>query len=191
MLRIERAVVFLTVVSMAVSTCPMRDVGSQSKSKIYVREIYTPTPTATPTPTVSPTPTCTPTSVPPCEATSTPAPTAAVTSPNNYSIPETSNLETGNVTSTFTVTAYCPCEKCCGVGGGHTTASGTTPTAGRTIAADTSVLPMGTHVLIEGHEYVVEDRGGAIKGNRIDMFMSSHQEALNWGKRTVEVTIID
>jgi len=78
---------------------------------------------------------------------------------------------------TYKITYYCPCEYCCGNSNGIT-ASGTYATAGRTIAAD---LPLGTRVMIGGHEYVVEDRGGAIHGNIIDMFCNSHQEALEKG----------
>lgn len=88
----------------------------------------------------------------------------------------------------YTATAYCPCRKCCGKSDGIT-ASGTKATAGRTIAADTSKLPFGTKVYINGHEYVVEDRGGAIKGNKIDIFFSSHAEALKYGKKKVELFI--
>lgn len=95
----------------------------------------------------------------------------------------------------FTVTAYCPCVKCCGVWSAEhpsrigtdyiqKTASGTIPTAGRTIAADPSVLPYGTVIVMDGNEYIVEDRGGAVKGNKIDIFFESHEEALKWGKQT-------
>ncbi len=94
----------------------------------------------------------------------------------------------GESLGTFTVTAYCTCRICCGVySGNNRTASGTVPTSNRTIAVDTNVIPFGTKVVINGQVYVAEDRGGAIKGNRIDMFFMTHKEALNWGRRTVEV----
>lgn len=83
----------------------------------------------------------------------------------------------------FTVTYYCPCEKCCGKGGGKSTASGTVPTAGRTIAVDTDQIPLGTEVVIDGHVYTAEDTGGGIKWNHIDIFVNEHQEALNLGRR--------
>ena len=67
------------------------------------------------------------------------------------------------------------------------TASGSIPTSGRTIATDTKVIPFGTSIIINGHEYVAEDRGGAIKGSRIDIFFDSHQEALNFGRQKTEV----
>ena len=77
---------------------------------------------------------------------------------------------------TFRCTAYCGCGACCGGGSGRT-ASGTTPTAGRTIATDPSVIPLGSKVVINGHTYVAEDTGGAINGNVIDVFFASHSEA--------------
>lgn len=89
---------------------------------------------------------------------------------------------------TYKVTAYCGCSSCCGKSNGIT-ASGTKAKAGRTIAADTSKLPFGTKVVINGHTYTVEDRGGAISGNRIDIFFNSHSEALQWGVRYCEVYV--
>lgn len=86
----------------------------------------------------------------------------------------------------FVISHYCSCETCCNKSDGIT-ASGTQATAGRTIAADPDVLPMGSVVIIDGHTYTVEDVGGAIKGKRIDIFMDSHEEALQAGVRTVEV----
>ena len=83
---------------------------------------------------------------------------------------------------TFKITGYCPCSSCCGKSNGIT-ASGKRATAGRTIAADTSKLPMGTKVVINGHTYTVEDVGGGVRGNHIDMFFSSHSAALQWGVR--------
>ena len=85
--------------------------------------------------------------------------------------------------SKFTITYYCPCEKCCGKGGGKLTKSGTTPTAGRTIAVCKDQIPLGATVIIDGHEYVAEDVGGSIKWNKIDIFVNDHQEALNLGKQ--------
>ena len=57
--------------------------------------------------------------------------------------------------------------------------------AGRgTLAADTSVLPFGTIVEVPGYGYGrVEDRGGAIKGNRLDLWFPSHSEAQRWGRQ--------
>lgn len=89
----------------------------------------------------------------------------------------------------FCLTAYCACTQCCGAYATGTTASGTTATANRTIAVDTSVIPFGTEVVINGTTYIAEDTGGAIDGNRIDIFFDNHQDALNFGVRYAEVFI--
>lgn len=91
----------------------------------------------------------------------------------------------------FNLTAYCPCSKCCGEYANGITATGTTATAGRTIAVDPKVIPYGTHVLINGHEYVAEDCGGRIKSNRIDIFFATHDEALQFGIGQAEVFVCD
>lgn len=85
----------------------------------------------------------------------------------------------------YKITAYCGCAKCCGKTDGIT-ASGTHVTAGRTIAAPPEI-PFGTKISINGHTYTVEDRGGAIKGNRIDIYFESHQEALDFGVQYIEI----
>lgn len=89
----------------------------------------------------------------------------------------------------FTATAYCGCAKCCGKSTGKT-ASGTIATAGRTVAMPSS-YSFGTKIEIQGMgTYIVEDRGGAIKGNRIDIFFSNHQKALDFGRRTVYLKVL-
>lgn len=110
----------------------------------------------------------------------------------------------------FEVTGYCNCGKCCGwersfFGLGQpvfssgpnkgrpkkvgVTASGTR-TAHGTVAADTRMLPFGTVIFVPGYGYGrVEDRGGAIKGNKIDLWFSSHDKALQWGRRTIKVKV--
>ena len=87
----------------------------------------------------------------------------------------------------FRLTAYCACEKCCGEYADGITATGTTATEGRTIAVDPKIIPYGTHIIIDGHEYVAEDCGGGIKGDRIDVFFSSHEDALLFGVGEAEV----
>lgn len=89
---------------------------------------------------------------------------------------------------TYKITAYCPCAKCCGKATGRT-ASGTRATAGRTVAAS-SQFSFGTQLNIGGHVYTVEDRGGAINGNRIDIYVNSHSEALRWGVRYLPVNVV-
>ena len=102
------------------------------------------------------------------------------------SLPRTSNVAGG---TTYKVTAYCPCAKCCGKASGRT-ASGTKATAGRTVAAS-SQFAFGTKLNIGGHTYTVEDRGGAVKGNKIDIFVNSHAEALQWGVRYLNVDVVN
>ena len=104
--------------------------------------------------------------------------------------PKATTQHNGTSLGKFKISAYCPCKKCCGKWAGGNTASGTTPTAGRTIAVDPKVIPLGSKVIIDGHTYIAEDTGGAIKGNRIDMYFTSHQEALNWGIKYKEISVI-
>lgn len=89
----------------------------------------------------------------------------------------------------YKVTAYCACAKCCGWSTGIT-ASGARATANHTIAAP-STFSFGTKVVINGVTYTVEDRGGAIQGNRIDVYMDSHAEALAWGVRYLYVEVLN
>ena len=85
----------------------------------------------------------------------------------------------------FKLTAYCACGKCCRKSNGIT-ASGAKAVEGVTVAADTR-FPFGTKLIIGGHEYTVQDRGGSVKGNKIDVFFSSHQSAINFGVQYKEV----
>lgn len=65
------------------------------------------------------------------------------------------------------------------------------PLARGIIATDPKVIPMGTRLYVEGYGMgIAADQGNAIKGNRIDLFFDTRQEALNWGMRTVKVTIL-
>ena len=88
---------------------------------------------------------------------------------------------------TYKITAYCSCSKCCGKSTGRT-ASGTKATAGRTVAAPAK-FAFGTKLNIGGHIYTVEDRGGAISGNRIDIYVNSHSAALQWGVKYLPVSV--
>ena len=103
-------------------------------------------------------------------------------------LPRVSSTSTTGGT-VYKITAYCPCAKCCGKTNGRT-ASGTTATAGRTVAAS-SKFAFGTKLNIGGHVYTVEDRGGAISGNKIDIFVNSHAEALQWGVRYLNVSVVN
>ena len=109
------------------------------------------------------------------------------TTSRSVSLPRTSSTSTSGAT-TYKITAYCPCSKCCGKSTGRT-ASGTKATPGRTVAAS-SKFAFGTKLNIGGHVYTVEDRGGAVNGNKIDIFVSSHSEALAWGVRYLPVSVV-
>ena len=107
------------------------------------------------------------------------------TTSRSVSLPRTTSSTGG---TTYKVTAYCPCSKCCGKSTGRT-ASGTKATPGRTVAAS-SKFAFGTKLNIGGHVYTVEDRGGAVNGNKIDIFVGSHSEALAWGVRYLPVSVV-
>lgn len=96
---------------------------------------------------------------------------------------------TSGASGVYKVTAYCACASCCGKTNGIT-ASGTRATANRTIAAPRT-FAFGTQVVINGQTYTVEDRGGAITGNRIDVYMDTHSEALAWGVRYLNVEVLN
>ncbi len=105
-------------------------------------------------------------------------------------------------------TGYCKCGKCCNwrrtifgrpviAGGPHKgehkevgrTASGTKARPG-TIAADTTRYPFGTVMYIPGYGYGrVEDRGGGIQGQHIDLFFKRHRDAMAWGRQRKTVKV--
>ena len=65
------------------------------------------------------------------------------------------------------------------------------PLARGIVAVDPMVIPMGTKLYVEGYgEAIAADQGGAIKGNRVDLYFDTHQQALNYGMKTVKVTIL-
>lgn len=88
-----------------------------------------------------------------------------------------------------TVTAYCPCAKCCGVWAEHRdngvvrTSTGDEAVQGITVAVDPKVIPYGAHVLVNGHEYIAQDCGG-FSGNVIDLYFNEHIDAVIFGRRT-------
>ena len=94
---------------------------------------------------------------------------------------------------TIEVSFYCACYQCCGKTDGIT-ASGDYATEGVTVALPSSI-PLGTHIVIDGHEYICQDRGGAIidyGGNfiRADIYLNSHEECLRRGRYYTEGYII-
>lgn len=87
------------------------------------------------------------------------------------------------------LTGYCSCHLCCG---SHAkqgiTADGHKPIAGITVAASRSI-PFGTHVIISGHTYTVQDRLAKKYNGRIDIYFDKHKDALRFGKQTNNATI--
>ncbi len=93
------------------------------------------------------------------------------------------------------VTAYCACSECCGQYSDGITASGHKIQPGDAFVAADERYSFGTEVVVSGYNYdqpvKVLDRGGAIEGNRLDVFFHSHQEALEWGVKHVDVQVRD
>ncbi|MFZ7122013.1 MAG: G5 domain-containing protein [Eubacteriaceae bacterium] len=96
-----------------------------------------------------------------------------------------------------TVTGYCSCSLCVGDHNGSITASGKKTQAYHTVAAPAN-LAFGTEIYMpyfngasNGGVFVVEDRGGSIRGNRIDIYFNSHEEAIKFGKRTIKIYVLE
>ena len=98
----------------------------------------------------------------------------------------------------YTITAYCSCHLCCGKYAYNRPldengepivygASGEELIADYSIAVDAELFQMGETLWINNRQYVCHDVGSAIKGKKIDIYMSSHQRALEWGRQNVEV----
>ena len=89
----------------------------------------------------------------------------------------------------YKITYYCACTQCCGKNNGIT-ASGEKVQEGVTVAADTSKLPFGTRVYIKGIGWrTVQDRGGSIKGNRLDIYISSHNDPMPYNVQNLDVWV--
>ena len=105
-----------------------------------------------------------------------------------YFVPSTEEKEPDpawNTIANAKITAYCPCSICCGKWANGITATGVTAQEGRTVAVDPSVIPLGSEVEIGGAIYIAEDTG--VHGNAIDIFMNSHQAALQWGVQRMDI----
>lgn len=100
----------------------------------------------------------------------------------------------------FKLTAYCSCSLCCGKWANNRPIDengneivygsiGERLSEGYSIAVDPTVIPYKTKVIINGHIYEAQDCGGAIKGNRIDVYFEDHQAALNFGVQHAEVFV--
>lgn len=100
---------------------------------------------------------------------------------NKYLIAQLEELQKWRTLGQFTITYYWPGEDKYG----RLTSTGNIAREGKTIAVDPTIIPYGSIVLINGNEYVAQDCGGAIKGNKIDIFVNSPKLQ----KYTVEIYI--
>lgn len=102
-------------------------------------------------------------------------------------------VHTGKITiRRFRVSAYCPCQICCGKNACGVTASGHEIIPGEKFAAADKSIPFETMLGIPGYGRVpVLDRGGAIRRDCIDVFFPTHREALDWGIRFLDVVIYE
>lgn len=102
---------------------------------------------------------------------------------------------------TFKLTAYCSCRECCDEYADNRPmdesgneivygAIGEILTEGYSIAVDPKVIPYRTEVLIDGNVYKAQDCGGAIKGNRIDVYFNDHDRANKFGVQYKDVYLI-
>ncbi len=116
------------------------------------------------------------------------SPTALVV--NTHTLTSEAKKSEPKVKTTFigNISAYTAAADECGKSDGIT-ASGKKVTANRTLACPKN-YKFGTKVVIEGIEYTCEDRGGAIKGNKFDIYVETKKEAFAFGRKKLEVSII-
>lgn len=96
-------------------------------------------------------------------------------------------FEKGASLGFFSATAYCPSKS----GKIGRTYSGTTPRPQHTLSADLTILPIGTMVMIDDIIYTVEDTGSGIRGNKVDIYFGSWEEAINFGRQTKEIFAVN
>lgn len=114
--------------------------------------------------------------------------------PTTETVTETKTVRVGESLGQVVTSAYCSCPICCGIWSGGPTASGVYPTPNHTIAVDAyqPFVPMGTKVIMNGVEYVVEDTGAfASYGVQFDVYYSDHASASVHGHKTWEAYIAD
>ncbi|MEQ8188613.1 MAG: 3D domain-containing protein, partial [Candidatus Eremiobacterota bacterium] len=91
---------------------------------------------------------------------------------------------------TMEATAYEPSAKSCGPFASGYTATGL-PARYGVVAVDPYVIPLGSHLYVEGYGYAIAaDKGTAITGNRIDLCFDTYEDAINYGRRTVKVYLL-
>jgi len=93
----------------------------------------------------------------------------------------------------MTVSAYCPCSICCGKWADGYTATNHKIQDGDCFVAAPKTYAFGTEMIIPGYNnsrpVEVLDRGGAIKGNKLDVFFNTHDLALQWGVQELDVSV--
>jgi len=125
----------------------------------------------------------------PSESVNKPAVKVAEKPASTVSRGTTAPSRTGKVI-TMVSTAYDGCYECNKPYYGYPSYIGL-PLKHGIVAVDPKVIPMGTRLYVEGYgDAIAADQGNAIKGNRIDLFFDTHQQALNYGMKTVKVTIL-
>lgn len=91
------------------------------------------------------------------------------------------------------VSAYCPCEKCCGKYADGITACGHKIRPGDAFVAADKRFSFGTEMIVPGYNndkpIKVLDRGGTIRGNHLDVFFHTHEQALRWGVKYIDVKV--
>jgi len=91
------------------------------------------------------------------------------------------------------VTAYCPCQRCCGAYSDGVTATGHKIRQGDTFIAADRKYSFGTEMIVPGYNksepVEVLDRGGAVRGNQLDVFFNSHRQAKKWGVKYLPVKV--
>ena len=127
----------------------------------------------------------------PTKVNSPPATANAVTSAPAAAVAKAPSSSSGGQEMTMTATAYTAyCEGCSGIT--YTGIDLRSNPNQKVIAVDPKVIPLGSRVWVEGYgEAIAGDIGGAIKGNIIDVFIQHRADALNWGRRTVKIKILD
>lgn len=85
-----------------------------------------------------------------------------------------------------TITAYCPCEECCGRWADGVTATGL-PAGPGVVAVDPEVIPLGSTVIIDGQRYLAADTG--VMGKHVDVCLPDHEDTVAHGVRIAEVWV--
>lgn len=117
-----------------------------------------------------------------------------VTESIQETVTETKMVRVGESLGQVVTSGYCSCSICCGQWAGGPTASGVYPTANHTIAVDASnpFVPIGTKVIMNGVEYVVEDTGAFARyGVQFDVYYGDHASASAHGHQTWEAYLAD